>query len=425
MKNVLFIVYYFPPMGGSGVQRPLKFIKYMREFGWNPIVLCPEPGMYPYFDESLQQELESISPEIIRIQPKTLLHSAGRVSKQNQIPDFAAKIFRRIMRLFMFPDNKKGWIKPAVEEGLAILEEKHIDLIFSTAPPFSNHIIGSNLKRFCNTPLVLDYRDAWLNNHYFSDMLTWQKKKMYKMEKECLAHTDAVICLDEETLNDMHHNYPGIKSSYTLPHGFDHEDFEVSEAPCLDYKKSKFNFLYSGIFYENNQPDAFLKAIKIAIKEEFIPKEKIHLHFQGGLDSRILKLIHELKLQEIVTDYGYLSHKQAVANLKKADVLWMISNFDASLKQVKSGKLFEYFGARKPILGLMHQGEESKLLKEYGAGYVANVSSVVEIAKEIKEVFNVWEQGANFSVNDSFVEKFNRKKLTEKLVNIFNEISAQ
>lgn len=145
-------------MGGSGVQRQLKFVKYLREFGWNPIVLCPESGMYPYFDDSLQAKLESISPEVIRVSPKTPFHLGSRTlsAKKTSVPDSLSKTARRLLRLFMYPDNKKGWIQPAIEKGLEIIQEREIDLIFSTAPPFSNHMAGAKLSQESGIPWIMD-----------------------------------------------------------------------------------------------------------------------------------------------------------------------------------------------------------------------------------------------------------------------------
>lgn len=415
-------------MGGSGVQRPLKFIKYLKEFGWNPIILCPEPGRYPYFDESLNKELEEISPEIIRIRPKTLFHVGRTASKQAQtnLSSSLAKALRRLSRFFMYPDNKKAWIKPAIEKGMEIIQEKDIQLIFSSAPPFSNHIAAAQLSKKSKIPLVLDYRDLWLNNHFFDDMYGWQKRKMRSLEKFCLESTDAVIGLDTYMLDDIIKSYPEIEVlPYVVPHGYDPADFDNEEKECiLNYKEGKLNFLYSGLFYEHNQPDIFFNALKEADSRGMLRLSDIHLHFQGGLDSRIKKLIEKLGLKENVTDYGYISHEVAIANLKRADILWMISNFDASHKQIKSGKLFEYFGTRKPILGLMHEGMSSKLLKEYGAGFHGDLSSTESISLQMASIYEMWKEGEVVKPNLEFLIQYNRKNITKQLAQIFDKISS-
>ena len=417
-------------MGGSGVQRPLKFIKYLREYGWNPIIVCPEPGMYPYFDESLEKELQAINPEVHRVKPDTIFHkgTAGGSAKKRKYPEALVKIARRILRLFMFPDNKKGWINPAVQKASEIIEDKNIEAIFSTAPPFSNHIVGKKLKDLFGIPLVLDYRDAWLNNHFMDDMFGWQKKIMRNMEQSCLERADRVLGLDDFMIENMKEAYgKAVPESTVIPHGFDPQDFENSNEPSLNYKDGKLNFLYSGLFYESNQPDIFLKAIKKAFERNLLNTEEIHLHFQGGLDERINKLIDRLGLMSNVSDYGYLHHDIAVSNLLKADVLWMISDFNSKHKQVKSGKLFEYIGTGKPILGILRNGQAKSLLKKYGAGYTCDPDDVDGLVLVLKNMYEKWKTSNDgFSEADkSYITHYDRRLITGKLAKIFDEISTQ
>ncbi len=418
-------------MGGSGVQRPLKFVKYLREFGWNPIVLRPEPGIYSHFDDSLERELKKTKVEVISLQPQTPFHVAAGSNqekyRERKIPDWLAKIVRRFLRLFMFPDNKKGWIEPAYQKAVEIIENRDVDLIFSTAPPFSNHVAAAKISDQTNLPLILDYRDLWLNNHFMDDMFGWQKRRMKKLEEFCLQRTKGVTALDDFMIDDIRSCYPEIDfNGFEVSHGFDPEDFENLEGKAtLEYRKGKLNFLYSGLFYEQNQPDILLKALVKAANENALNLEQIHLHFQGGLDVRIQHLVEKLGLSNIVTDYGYVNHEIATANLLEADVLWMISNFDAKHKQIKSGKLFEYIGTGKPILGLLHPGEASRLLEQYGAGFVGNLSTPEKVQSTLETIFEQWEKDQLPEANKEFIALFDRKKLTLKLAKIFDKISSQ
>ncbi len=428
MKNVLVIVYYFPPMGGSGVQRPLKFVKYLREFGWNPIVLCPDPGAYHVFDDSLQKELDELNVEVYRVKAKTPFHFfAGNKNQQKlTISDKKAKVLRKVSKLFYYPDNKKAWINPAFQMAKDIISSRKIDVIFSSAPPFSNHILAAKLKRETGLPTALDYRDSWLDNHFMTGLFGWQKKIMKAQERECLEVSDTVIGLDKFMVNSISEHHQEIKlNPHIITHGFDPKDFESSNSNIFDYKKDKLNILYSGLFYESNQPDIFLISIKELIDENKLPKEKIHLHFQGGLDKRISQLIQSLELEEISNDYGYLSHHNAVSNLKKADLLWMISNFSKDLKQVKSGKLFEYFGSGKPILGLVHPGSASNFLEEYKSGFSTPPDYKTRLKEILYHIFKLWETNKLPQPNKEFISKFNRRTLTSELASIFNVISSE
>ncbi len=427
MKNVLFIVYYFPPMGGSGVQRPLKFAKYLREFGWNPIILCPKPGIYHTFDKSLKDELESLKLEVHRIQTGGLFQkvAAGKAEKEVSVSDKWAKVLRRISRLFYYPDNKIGWTKAAFDQALNLISEKKIDAIFSTAPPFSNHLLAAKVKEETGIPLVVDYRDSWTNNHFQTEMWGWQKSILKNQERGVVATADRIICLDEFMRSELIANYPDITNRLEIiPHGFDPEDFDTSEMNSdLRYKAGALNFLYSGLFYEHNQPDSFLNAIATLVKKRPKTREKICLHFQGGLDGRIKHLIRALSLDNMVEDYGYVTHQKAALHLQQADVLWMISNFDKELKQIKSGKLFEYIATAKPVLGLVHPSEATEVLLKYEAGFSAAPDSVPAISRAIETIFDQWESDTLPIANMTFIQKHNRKLLTKSLAEIFNVIS--
>lgn len=414
-------------MGGSGVQRPLKFIKYLHEFGWNPIVICPEPGMYHTFDESLQNELDALNIEIHRVKANTLFHLTSRKDKPKkvEINNGTARVLRRVLRFFYYPDNKRGWIKPALEIAEKISNEKKIEAIFSTAPPFSNHVLGAKLKERTQLPLVLDYRDLWHANHFQTGLFQWQRKIMEKMELFALSKADAVVCLDNVMANSLESAYSDLNLRLNvISHGFDPEDFESTQKPTLQYQEGKFNLLYSGLFYESNQPDRFFEAVKYIQQNHPQVFRKLALHFQGGLDSRIQKLVKSLGLQNLVFDYGYVSHDVAVANLKRADVLWMISNFSKELKQIKSGKLFEYIGAGKPMLALVHEGAARTLIEEYTLGYYAAPDNPGHIADELVQIIQNIPSSTGNDTQGTFQQRFNRKELTGKLADIFNEISS-
>jgi glycosyltransferase involved in cell wall biosynthesis len=414
-------------MGGSGVQRPLKFVKYLKDYGWNPIVLCPEPGMYKIFDESLQKELEEISPDIYKVEGKTpFLLFGGKERTAQLVPEFISSLIRKTLRLFMFPDNKKGWIDPALEKARELINEHEIDLVFSTAPPFSNHLIGARLKEEFDLPLVLDYRDSWTQNQFFTELYDWQKKKMKQLERKSVSKADVIIGLDEITLKGIKEIHGTINSRFEIvEHGYDPQDFEIEVSPSLKYEVGKFNLLYSGTFVEHNQPDTFLKGIAAGIVEGQFSKQDFQLHFQGGLNKGIRSLISELDLEENVTEYSYLNHKEAVANLRKADALWVLENYDPELSQIKNGKLFEYFGAKKPILGVLNPGISENLINEYNAGYIADVQSPQNISRTFARMVIDWKSD-NFKKPDlQFVDKHNRRLLTKKLADIFEEISNQ
>lgn len=423
MKNVLFIVYYFPPMGASGVQRPLKFIKYLREYGWNPIIITPHPGMYHTFDHSLIEEVESLGIEVHRIDAKTPFHVIGKQAKEvNKIPDWLAETARRILSLLYIPDNKKAWIKPAVEKAKKLINEKKIEAIYSTSPPPSNHIIAARLKDTFGIPVVMDFRDDWLEYQSIIYPTPIHKKINARYEKKTVEKADVVVTNNNVTLESLRSRTDNGKVEYqVISHGYDPEDFSDIDT---GYKPGNtLKILYSGIFYQERQPDILLKAIKNIIELGILTKDKIELHFQGGLEQRHLSMIEKCGLSECLHNHGYVEHKKAVENLCKADILWFIVDHRNQSKSVTPGKLYEYMATRKPILGLITEGDSTEVLKEYKAGYYCNPRDVKAVEENLKEIINHWKNNTLPTPDEEFIKKHNRKELTAELADIFNKIS--
>ncbi len=412
-------------MGGSGVQRPLKFIKYLSHFDWHPVVLAPEPGAYHTFDQSLLEELERADATVVRIDADTPFHRWSRTMKfVDKLPHSVQRWLRRLSYGLMLPDNKKGWIKPAVRKAEQLIEEYDIELIFSTAPPYSNHRIAAQLGGKTQLPVIMDFRDDWLESQLIEYPTRWHKRKMAAMEKKTVAKADMITGLDSFMLKRFRRRW-GDQLNYTLlPHGYDPADFKRQEKATLQYDKSKLNVLYSGIFIHHNQPDPFLTAVKRLVDRLPALRKELKLHFQGGLAKRHRQLIDRLNLNNLVIDYGYLPHQQAVANVQQSDALWFISNFGSRHKQVKSGKLFEYMGSGKPILGLIFEGgEEERLLKRYGASYIASPDHPEEAANGIERLYKDWKSGSLPHPDQSWVSRFDRFELTRQLADLFNSFT--
>ncbi|MEX0609968.1 MAG: glycosyltransferase [Balneolaceae bacterium] len=419
MKNVLFIVYYFPPMGGSGVQRPLKFVKYLRDFGWNPIILCPEPGAYHTFDDSLQEELDSYNVEVHRVSGNTPFHSVSDQKKEVQISDKYAKILRWFSTLLFIPDNKKKWIKPGLQKALYLIENNNIEIVFSSAPPYSNLMLADLIKQKTGLPVVMDLRDDWLESHLINYPTSWHKKKMKALESDTLGNADVLLTINEKIAESIS-SRTGRKVE-VIGHGYDPEDFDVD-----DWKKSdnqKIKFLYSGSFYPDSRPDSFLRAIHQLLNEKQELRTKLELQFQGGLNSDYKILIKELGLQELVLDYGYVNHAEAVENLMKADILWLNVGQKKNPEIISLGKTSEYFATRKPILGLVPDGSAKEMLKSYGNTFIAAPYDIPEIKRQLIKIFDCFEGDSWPQHSEEYVTSFDRKKLAGKLSKIFNAIS--
>ena len=409
-------------MGGSGVQRPLKFVKYLREFGWNPIVLCPEPGAYHTFDESLQKELQEMEIEVHRVEADTPFHKGGQRKKHVSVPDFIARVLRWISGFIYLPDNKKKWIEPGFRKALQITEDNKVEMIFSSAPPYSNLMLAKMMKETTGIPAVMDLRDDWVASHLLSYPTLWHRRKMEKLEVETLSKADQLLTVNRRIAKSIYSRTS--KEVQVIEHGYDPEDFEkaVDVAPS---SPGKVSFLYSGLFYKDSTPVAFLKAISEIIRNKPELKDRIELQFQGGLSTSHWKAINKLKLTSMVVDYGYADHALAVKNLMKADVLWLNIGQKRNPEIISLGKTTEYFATKKPILGLIPEGSAKDLLLEYGRAYIAAPYDIDQIKDRIYRILNDLDSGTVPDYSASFVESFNRRSLTGKLAQIFDKISSQ
>jgi len=213
----------------------------------------------------------------------------------------------------------------------------------------------------------------------------------------------------------------GLTEVIEISHGFDPADFYFNTGQP-NTNTTKFSILYSGIFYGERQPYSFLKAVRLAIDEKPELKNVIDLQFQGGLNKEHFALIDELNLQNYITNFGYIPHKDAVQNLMKADVLWFIIGHKTHSDKITAGKIFEYFGAAKPIFALLPEGSGKRLLTEYQSSYIASPYDIGQIKIKLLEMYDDWKNGTMPTPNQSFIARYNRKNITKELSKEFNRL---
>jgi hypothetical protein len=419
MFKVLVIAYYFPPMGLSGVQRTLKFVKYMKNYGWEPIVLTSAQTGYFAHDNSLLQEAESTGVKIVRVGGSDInskLASKGTVRMPAEI---IRKILSRLSYTFYVPDNKIGWTKKAIVKAREILKSEDIEMIFVSGPPFSSFIMAANLKKEFNLPLILDYRDLWYGSQFAfyptPIHLYLHKKKEYMV----LKAADKIITTNrkvkEKILN--YYKFLTFEDIYIISHGYDPQDFQ----DLVPEKKNnqKMILTYSGIFYEFITPKYFLKAFKMLSEERPDIAAYIELHFVGMLRTENEKLIRKLNLQSFVKEFGYLNHKDALVKVISSDVLWLMVGRARNIETHSAGKLFEYFGARKPILACLPDGALKSAAEEYGASIITEPDNPEQIKSAIISIYELYKNNSLPKPNEEFVEKHRRDFLTELLTKQF------
>lgn len=414
-RNVLVIAYYFPPMGLSGVQRTVKFVKYLPQFGWQPTVVTVTPTGYFAEDYTLLDELTPLNIDIIRIgslDPNRLFRKKGVV----QLPsEPLRKTFTLLSDTFFIPDNKIGW-KRRVLRGLEpVVQEKRINIIFATAPPFTDFLIGKALRERHNIPLVVDYRDVWHEYPYKYYPTPLHKYLNARLEKGVLRSASAIITTNRRVKELLLKRYKFLQYNDVkiIPQGFDPADFV--DGAVRKQKKQILRIAHAGTFYGDRTPEHFLQAIKKIVDEKPSMAEKLEIHFIGAFRESDKKLISALQLDRIVHIHGYLDHNACVRELVASDVLWLTLGND---KQ-SPGKVYEYLGAKKPILACVPEGFIRQTIAEAGAATVVEPDDVDGIAKAVMEFFALHQKGTLPKPQDRVVEQYNRVTLTGELAKVF------
>lgn len=419
MFKVLVIAYYYPPMGLSGVQRVLKFTKYMKEFDWEPTVITTGKTAYYAHDLSLLDEVERSEINVIRTEANDInskLAPKGTIKMPREI---IRKLFSYINKLIFIPDNKISWANKAFKTASKELASANYDAIFISIPPFSSFPIAVKLKEKFNIPLFVDYRDLWVGNQFNISPTPFHRYKHKKLEYHSLRMADKIITINRKIKENILTRYPflSFEDIVIFPHGFDPEDIENN--PSVKREKDKLIITYSGIFYEKITPKYFLNAFKKLLLERPDIARNIELHFVGHFRKENHKIVRRLKIQEYVKDFGYLNHSDTVVKLNSSDILWMMVGKGENYSTISTGKLFEYFGTRKPVIACVPEGAAKDAAKQYGSSFIVEPDDVNGIKQIFIDVFNLHKSKQMPKPNEEFVEHHNRKTMTEKLTKEF------
>lgn len=411
MRKVLFIAYYFPPMGLSGVQRPLKFAKYLPDFGWEPIILTTSDSSFYAFDKSLEEELDSLNLSIYRTNSKSNVRK-----EQNLPPYFIQKSGRYVKSFINMPDSKSYWRKPALKLAKSIITKHKIEAIYATAPPYTNFLIGRDLSNKYNIPLTIDYRDSWVDNKFNFYPTPLHRQKAIKMEQSVINEAEKIVVISRYAKELLIKRYPLLSYDDVsiIPHGFDEDD--LAPYRNLNPDSSYFTILHLGSFLDDRTPKYFYKALKSFIKKHPEAKSRIRLQIIGKIRKGQENLPKRYGLHEIVTQTGYQNHRIAVENLFTADILWLMLNDDIRTP----GKLYEYFGSRKPLIITAPDGNMKELGKKTKACLTSNAGDTKSIEENIATYYKLWKEKMLPSADESFVSQFNRRLLTEQLSKILN-----
>lgn len=418
-RKVLVIAYYFPPLGLSGVQRVLKFVKYLPEFGWKPIVLTAAPKKYYAYDDTL---LEDIDNEKIIVYRTGKLPDNTSELKPRRFPSyFLQKAGRAWLQTIYQPDSKIRWKKEALRLADRIFKEHRIDVVLATAPPFTDFLIAREIYNKYHIPYLIDYRDEWIDNPFHFYATPFHKLYSIKLEREVMQSAQKAIVLTRSAKERLllRHRFVSHNDVIIIPHGYDSDDFaRIINCPSdsenfIDYcpNPEKFTITHSGLFQDNRTPRYFLQALSQFLSKNKEAREHIEARFIGLMRKNHLKFVKKYNLEDVVKITGYLNHSQTIAQLLSSDVFWLM--LDDNVRT--PGKLYEYFGAKKTMLICAPQGTVRQIALESKAAISSDPKDVDGIEKALTDIYRLWKSRTLPVPSDGFVSRFNRKTLTEEL----------
>jgi len=361
-RKVLIITYYWPPSGGSGVQRWLKFVKYLREFGWEPIVYTPENPEFPAIDPSLEKDIPN-GIEVLRRpiwEPYSLYKRLTGRKKTDQLgAGFASEkkgigkteqLSRWIRGNIFIPDARRFWIRPSVRYLKQWLKQHPVDTIVSTGPPHSMHLIALRLKEELGIPWLADFRDPWTNIDFYEDLLPGKRadRLHHELEKKVITTADIVTVVSPTMQKEFEASYQA--NIHTLTNGFDEEDLhDVEPLPTMD---SRFSIAHIGTMNASRKPETLFKVIADLSRDGTINPSNFVLRLIGRVDYSITELIQKYQLESVVELIPYVPHQEVIRWQKGASCLLLLLNQSQNAKGILPGKFFEYMASKVPILCL-------------------------------------------------------------------------
>ena len=421
-NRVLIITYYWPPSAGSGVQRWLKFAKYLPEYGWEPVIFTPENPDFELKDESLLQEVSKDTEvlkfpiwepyDIFRKLKKAPVKDPGKIleSKKKSLTDRLAIWLRANL---LVPDPRVFWVKPSTDFLLGIIEKNNIKAIITTGPPHSVHLIGRNIKRKSGLPWIADFRDPWSSWEFLDTlpMLQPVRNWHHKLELSVLREANAVVTISPTFKQEL--ETIGKRKVRLITNGFDSSDLPDSLTNLPE--RDVFHVVYTGIIDAIRNPLPFMQAFKNAFSAG---EKKVRLTFVGRVSEQVQQYVQEDPWLRSQVDFpGYLSHKEVFAYYQKASLLLLILTNTKNAKGNIPGKLFEYMATGRKIIALGDpEGDSATIIQEANAGKVFRHEALEDMKTYLQERVTVLSEGEKGNL-----EAFDRKFLTGKLAQLLNE----
>lgn len=422
--KILLITYYWPPAGGSGVQRWLKFVKYLPSFDVTPVVYTVKNPDYAVEDESLLSEIpknvevikESIwEPHSIlsKINPKEKQKSAGFIDPN---PSFLGRQVQYIRANYFIPDSRKFWIKPSVKKLTSFVKENNIDIMITTGPPHSLHLIGAEIKKQTGIKWLADFRDPWTNIDYFHSLpLTLKsKEKHYQMESMVLRSADAVTVVGNSMKKEFSDRNAHV---HVLTNGFDGD--LKNEEVVLD---KKFSICHIGMMNADRNPKILWRVLKELVDESEDFRKDLVVKLIGNCDREVYESVSDSELKHYVSFVAYVPHKDVLKFQQSSQVLLLAVNNVPSAKSLITGKIFEYLQSKRPVVAIGPvDGDLADILKETQAGNMIDFEDVNGLKQLIRSQYDLFKSG-KLKSRARNIDRYHRKHLSQELSEILKSL---
>ncbi|HEX2880007.1 MAG TPA: glycosyltransferase family 4 protein [Polyangiaceae bacterium] len=433
MKKILLVSYAWPPAGGPGVQRVLKFAKFLPRFGWQPIVLTVRGGTFANIDESLARDV----PEQCAVyqgstmEPTALYKRFIGMKRDDRIPiavlaepnpTLKKRVANWVRLNFFIPDAKIGWLPGAIRAGARAIREERPDLIFSSAPPPTTHLVARSLAKQFALPWVADFRDPWTDTHYYEGHTRGSLARRIDegLEESVCKRADRLVFvsrLDMEAYGERH----GVRGkSEHIPNGYDELDFE--QLLAAEPRRDKLILAHLGSIGIERHPAGLITAIRLLIDSGVVDRQRIQLQLVGTVQDSVKSAVQEAQLTDLVDFVPYVPHHEALRLATQAHALLLLITQSKHNQRILPGKTFEYLRYGKPLLVLGPPGGEvDRVLQEVGAGRVLAYDDVSGIQAAVSALYSRWQSGDLLQASPvASIDKYTREHLAKQLASVFD-----
>lgn len=445
-KTVLIVAYYYPPLAGIGTLRSLKLARYLPDYGWTPVVLTPRDGEHVYKCDASEGDLPGVHvmrtgyfdvpsrlKGILGFRTSTPLTEQSEVfSRKPPLPGLARRGLRMIKSASLFPDARVGWYRAAVREGLAALKIYQPQIIFSTSPPETGHLVARRLKKASGLPWVAELRDLWSDNHQATGWPRWREALDERVERLTLSKADGVVTVNETFARHLAERL-GINNGRQtiIPNGYDPDDF-TEAAPA---SQPRFTISHLGDLYKmSRSPEPLFQAVSRLVTDGKIDREKVCIRFYGLPEESsdregLRQMAAAWGLEDILELHGQVEYQQSLVRQQGSTILLVIEILTERGKGVVPGKIFEHLGARRPTLALVpDKGEAHRLLERTAGGKAFDPrAGIAGIEAALAAWYQEWSRTGTvaFEGDEDIISQMTRQAGAQHLAAFLDSVAAR